>query len=51
VERIRLLADYTGEEVAADKARWAVGQAGAFVETVQRTLAPQKPTSLNFVTQ
>ena len=45
VERIRLLADYTGEEVAADKARWAVEQAGAFVGTVQRTLAPRKPTS------
>ena len=44
VERIRLLADYTGEEVAADKARWAVAQAAAFVGTVQRTLAPRNPT-------
>lgn len=45
VERIRLLADYTGEEVAADKARWAVEQAGTFVGTVQRTLAPPKPAA------
>lgn len=43
VERIRLLADYTGEEVATDKARWAVEQARAFVRMVQQTLAPRKP--------
>lgn len=36
VERMRLLADYTGEDIDADKTRWAVEQASAFVETVRR---------------
>jgi uncharacterized protein (UPF0332 family) len=36
VERVRLLADYTGEEVAADKAKWVVEQAASFVETIGR---------------
>lgn len=40
VERIRLLADYTREEITKDKARWAVEQAASFVETVQQRLAP-----------
>jgi uncharacterized protein (UPF0332 family) len=35
VERIRLLADYTGEEVDAEMARWAVEQAMSFVEAVK----------------
>jgi uncharacterized protein (UPF0332 family) len=47
VERIRLLADYTGEEVDAEKAHWAVQQAEAFVAAVQRTLAARKLTTRN----
>ena len=46
-----LIENIRREGVGGEKGRWVVGQAGAFVETVQRTLAPQKPTSLNFVTQ
>ena len=41
------LADYTGEEVDADKARWAVEQAEAFVGTVRQTLAHWKPAPGN----
>jgi uncharacterized protein (UPF0332 family) len=33
---IRLVADYTGEEIPADQARWVVEQAGTFVKVVQR---------------
>lgn len=47
VERLRLLADYTGEAVDAEKARWAVEQAAAFVATVQQTLATRKPVARN----
>lgn len=36
VERIRLLADYTGDEVTKDKSKWAVDQAIAFVDHVQQ---------------
>lgn len=35
VEQVRLLADYTGEEVDAERARWAIGQAELFVETMK----------------
>ena len=35
VEHIRLLSDYTGEEVPEDKALWAVEQATSFVEVIQ----------------
>jgi len=31
---IRLVADYTGDEVSIDKAKWLVEQAGLFVEEV-----------------
>lgn len=34
VERIRILSDYTGEEIPADKAQWAVEQAIAFVDAI-----------------
>lgn len=47
VERLRLLADYTGEAVDAEKARWAVEQAAAFVAMVQQTLATRKPAARN----
>lgn len=41
VERLRKLADYTGETVTEDDARWAVDQAGAFVSAMrQRMLSP-----------
>lgn len=42
VERIRLLADYTGE-VSAEKAVMAIEQAVLFVETVQQMVMPQNP--------
>ena len=38
VERIRLLADYTGEGIDREKARWAVDQADAFLVQMQRFL-------------
>lgn len=40
VERIRLLADYTGEEIDEDKTRWAVEQAASFVEAIRRRFSP-----------
>lgn len=43
VERMRLLADYTGEEVEHDKAAWAVGQATIFVATIERVTARPTP--------
>lgn len=42
MERVRLLADYTGEAVDVEKAAWAVDQAASFVETVQRTFDARK---------
>jgi len=39
VERVRILSDYTGEEVTTDKARWAVEQATIFVDAVQSLLS------------
>ncbi|PMS33362.1 hypothetical protein C0Z20_24180 [Trinickia symbiotica] len=38
VERLRRLADYTGETVADDEARWAVEQADVFVEAIRRRM-------------
>lgn len=35
VERIRLLADYTGEAIDEDKARWALDQASRFLAQVE----------------
>ena len=35
VERVRLLADYTGEQIDAERARWAVEQAEAFLVAVE----------------
>jgi hypothetical protein len=32
VERLRRLADYTGDPISLDDAKWAVEQAGTFVE-------------------
>ena len=41
VERIRLLADYTGEEITQDKAVWVVEQAAAFVEAMRGSLTDE----------
>lgn len=36
VEQIRLLADYTGEEVDVERAGWAIEQAESFVDAMRR---------------
>lgn len=36
VEQIRLLADYTGEEVDDERAGWAIKQAESFVDAMKR---------------
>ena len=36
VERLRLIADYTGERIDPDKARWVVERATGFVDAMQR---------------
>lgn len=36
VERVRLLADYTGEAIDAERAAWVVTQAASFVEIISR---------------
>ena len=38
VERVRLLADYTGDKIGHEKAIWAVDQSAAFVESIQRVI-------------
>ena len=38
---IRLIADYAGGEVTAEKAQWLIQQAVLFVEAVRRELAPK----------
>ena len=38
VERLRLLADYTGDPVSMDNATWAVAQADAFIAAVRSRL-------------
>jgi uncharacterized protein len=45
VERIRLLADYTGEAIESAKAAWAIDQAGIFLEHVARLIGgtPEPP--------
>jgi uncharacterized protein (UPF0332 family) len=39
---IRLIADYTGDEVTAETAQWAVEQTAVFVEPMRREFAPAK---------
>jgi uncharacterized protein (UPF0332 family) len=39
VEKTRLLADYTGEDVSPEKARWAVDQATSFIAGVRNRFA------------
>jgi uncharacterized protein (UPF0332 family) len=43
VAEIRLIADYTGDEVTAERAQWAVEQALVFVETMRREFRDAKP--------
>lgn len=38
VERIRLLADYTGEAIDTDKAVWAINQADTFLKSLASTI-------------
>ena len=38
VERLRLLADYTGDPVSMEDATWAVAQAAAFIAAVRSRL-------------
>ena len=37
VERLRLLADYTGDPISTEDSAWAVDQATVFVEAIRRT--------------
>lgn len=43
VAEIRLVADYSGEEVTTDQAQWVIEQAELFVRTVRQKLEPPKP--------
>lgn len=43
VERMRLLADYTGEDIAPERARWVVEQAAAFVSAIKDARTPGWP--------
>jgi uncharacterized protein (UPF0332 family) len=42
VQRLRQLADYTGDGIALADAAWAVEQAGAFVEAMRRRFIPRE---------
>lgn len=42
VAEIRLIADYTGDEVTLDKAQWAVERAAEFLDAVRDLLAQSK---------
>jgi len=39
VERMRLLADYTGEDIEPERARWVVDQAGQFVGAIKNAFS------------
>ncbi|MGS0741502.1 HEPN domain-containing protein [Glaciimonas sp. GG7] len=36
VHRLRLIADYTGDEVTAEKTKWAIEQAVTFIDAIQQ---------------
>jgi uncharacterized protein (UPF0332 family) len=38
VERVRLLADYTGDKIDLEKANWAVDQSAAFIVAIQQEI-------------
>jgi uncharacterized protein (UPF0332 family) len=42
-ENVRILADYTGEEIEVEKAREIVAQADLFVVSVENKFAPKTP--------
>ncbi len=41
VERLRRLADYTGDPITPEEATWAVEQAEAFVQTIRDEFIPE----------
>jgi hypothetical protein len=41
VERIRLLADYTGEDIEPAKVDWAIQQAVDFVEAIRKEVTDE----------
>jgi uncharacterized protein (UPF0332 family) len=43
VAEIRLIADYLGDQVTAERAQWTVEQAAVFVETMRREFRAPKP--------
>lgn len=47
VPEIRMIADYTGDEVTIDKAQSAVTQAGLFVEAIRTVLTLPAPSKTN----
>ena len=40
VERVRLIADYTGEAIEEEQVHWVIEHAKLFVEAIQQQLAP-----------
>jgi uncharacterized protein (UPF0332 family) len=42
VERIRRLADYTGDDISHEKATWAIQQAETFLQVMQAEFRPKK---------
>ncbi len=44
VQRLRQLADHTGDPVSLEDARWAVEQAGAFVEAIRSKFMTKPPS-------
>lgn len=42
VERVRLLADYTGEEIDHEAAQWTVERAASFLDAIQQHLRPSE---------
>lgn len=51
VERIRLLADYTGEEIDSDAAQWALERAATFLDAIRNHLPPSEQHFQNTSTE
>lgn len=47
VSEIRMIADYTGDEVTTDKAQSAITQADLFVDVVRTVLTLPAPSKIN----
>jgi uncharacterized protein (UPF0332 family) len=45
VERVRLLADYTGDRIDHEKANWAVDQSAAFIVAIQQEITSRQSES------